>query len=343
MDGRPTVRTGDSIRKALDTLLINHSSFASALGSLQRRVQDTLAGFPPCFEVVIGFSRCGKTELLKLIAQDYPERSENGRRYVPVLVVYITSSTTPKDLPLAVIRALRLPPPRHSMKVGELNDYMHTQIRLARVHVILFDEASHLVEVGTKIPPRAASDWFKDVQANAKDLGIVLTGVPRLRRLPDSNEQLRNRTRKPIKLMPYRWDDREQRNSFCACANAFLSEFLSRGCELGMPFNTFVRHCYAASAGQVGLLANFFSELAMLVDVPCLLTVEICADAAANLNLPGNKTVLPFGSDELDDISLMQVLVSEYAIYDLVLPPISVEAELAHGRVHNGLAAIAPT
>lgn len=331
MTNRPP--TGDAIRKSLDTLIINHSSFSAAFDALERSIRDTLNGFKPCFEMLTGFSRCGKTELLKLIAMPYPEVQIGGRRQVPLLVVYITSSTTPKDLPLAVIRALSLPTPRHSMKVGELNNYMHTQIRLAGVRVILFDEASHLVDVGVKIPPRAASDWFKDVQANAKDLGIVLSGVPRLLRLLDSNEQLRNRMRKPIRLMPYRWDDEEQRKSFAGCVSAFLNEFLTRGCSLGMAMNTFTKHCYAASAGQIGLLANFFHELAMLIDEPCLLDHELCLEAAANLNLPGNRTVFPFINAELDDIDLLRVLNSEYHLYNLSLSPLSVESELASAKV----------
>lgn len=328
------INIGNEIRKALETLIIEHTAFMDALKVLQRRVRDTFDGFLPCFEVLIGLSRCGKTEVLKAIARDYPEIQVGGRRQIPLLVVYITSGTTPKDLPLAVIKALGLPAPRHSMKVGELNNYMLTQLRLANVQVILFDEASHLVDVGTRIPPRAASDWFKDLQANAKDIGIVLIGVPRLKRLPDSNEQLRNRSRRPITLMPYRWDDESQRKSFAGCVAAFLQEFLCRGCELGMPFNTFTHHCYAVSAGQVGLLANFFTELAIQLGDQRQLTCTLCADATANLNLPGNKMVRPFATDELSDIELMQVLVSELAIYDLILPSTSAEVELAQARVN---------
>lgn len=327
------LEVGSAIRLSIETLIIEHTAFTDALALLRRRVKDTFAGFAPCFEILSGFSRCGKTEILKVLARDFPESSSNGRRLVPLLVVYVTSSTTPKDLPLAVIRALGLPTPKHSMKVGELNSYMHTQLRLAGVQVILFDEASHLVDVGTRIPPRAASDWFKDLQATSKTIGIVLTGVPRLRRLADSNEQLRNRMRRPITLMPYRWDDASQRQAFAGCVVAFLNEFRDRSCEPAMPINSFVRHCYAASAGQIGLLANFFLELAMLIDLPRQLDFDICSDAAASINLPGNKTVLPFASDTLEDGQLMQVLASEYAVYELVLPPITVEAELANGKL----------
>lgn len=328
------ITTGHEIRRAVETLMIEHTAFTEVLTILQRRISDTFAGFTPCFELLTGPSRCGKTEVLKAIARAYPETKIGGRRQIPLLVVYITSSTTPKDLPLAVIRALGLPSPRHSMKVAELNNYMHTQLRLAAVRVILFDEASHLVDVGARIPPRAASDWFKDLQANALDVGIVLTGVPRLKRLPESNEQLRNRTHKPIQLMPYRWDVVPEQKDFAGCVMAFLNEFKSRGCTLELSWDSFARHCYALSAGQVGLLASFFIELAIQIEQPQVLTQTLCLKATKNLNLPGDRVVQPFVSEVLDDIHLMQTLSSELAIYGIALPTTTVERQLAQAKVN---------
>lgn len=324
--------TSTEIRRAIETLMIEHTAFASALGPLQRRIQDTFDGFLPCLETLIGPSRCGKTELVRLIAREYPESRQNGRRQVPVLVVYISSGTAPKDLPNAVIMALGLP--KHTGSVSTINKHMYLQLELAGVRVIIFDEASHLVDVGAKMPPRAASDWFKDLQANTKDIGILLTGVPRLKRLLESNEQLRNRARKPIMLMPYRWDDAEQRKAFAGCVSAFLHEFQERGCGLDMPFNNFVRQCYAASAGHVGLLAKFFQEVASDLEGVTALTFDHCAHAVANLNLPGNGAIRPFSIETLDDIALMQVLASELDRYDLVLPPLTAHGELAQAKVN---------
>ncbi len=40
---------------------------------------------------------------------------------------------------------------------------MIDQLRLAKTRVLIFEEASHLVEPGARGPPRAAGDWFKSV------------------------------------------------------------------------------------------------------------------------------------------------------------------------------------
>lgn len=323
------MKLSTEVRKSLEVLMIEHTFYASALSNLYVRVEDTLDGMLPCFEMLIGPSRCGKTEILRAIARSYPETSSQGRRQVPVLIVYVTSGTTPKDLPTAVIQALGIPVPRGSIRAAELNNLMIRQLQLAGVRVILFDEASHLVDIGTRIPARAASDWFKDLVANLKDVGIVLSGLPRLKRLLESNEQLRNRARKPIPLMPYRWDNAEQRKSFAGCVIAFLEIFKKHGCKLEMPVNHFVRHCYAASAGHIGLLANFYLVLAEHIDNSILISLEICALASAKLNLPGSGAIQPFLTETLEDMDLLQILVSELDRYNLILEKDSAEIEIA--------------
>lgn len=81
------------------------------------------------------------------------------------------------------------------------------------------------------------------------------------------------------------------------------------------------------------MLASFFAELAQVIDSPCLLSPELCAQACDQLNLPGNGVVRPFGIKALSDIDLMLVLASELDRYDLVLPDNSIEAELANAKV----------
>lgn len=181
--------------------------------------------------------------------------------------------------------------------------------------------------------PRAASDWFKDFQTGARDIGIVLSGVPRLKRLLDCNEQLRNRAHKPLYLMPYRYDEPDQRNAFAGCVAAFLEEFHSGGWVLQMTMNEFVRHTYVASAGHIGLLARFFSELSDQIEPDRPITREQCAAAFHDLNAPGDGHVKPFGSHAPNDIDLMSVLASELDRYDLPLPPSSISAELAQAKL----------
>lgn len=314
-------QTGREIRRAVETLIFEHLTFVEAVAKLRGRVQDTLDGFNPCFEMLLGTSRCGKTEVLEAIAREYPSTSVDGLTNTPVLIVYVQSGGGTRALDEAVIRALNVPMPRNVVGENGLKEFMFKQLKIAKVRVILFDEASHLVERGTRIVSAAASDWFKVLHTKAVNIGVVMSGIPRLKRLIDENVQLRNRVSQPIVLPPYRYDDQIHRKAFANCVATFLGEFEEYGFTLGINFNNMVRHCYAASAGHVGLLADFFSALAQTVSVPCEITFEMCRQASCTRNLPGDGLVKPFQREMIDDFELMGILSSELDKYDLALMP----------------------
>lgn len=320
---------GKQIRKSLETLVFDHLTFVEAQEQVRLRVQDTMDGFLPCFEMLMAPSRCGKTEVLEAIARDYPSTMVNGVRHIPVLLVYVPSGGGTRALDEAVLNALGVPIPPNVRGENGLKEFMLVQLRNAKVRVILFDEASHLVERGSRIVSEAAADWFKALHTKAVNIGVVMSGIPRLKRLIDENVQLRNRVSKPIFLPPYRYDDRKQRKAFASCVAAFLSEFEEQGCALKMPKDDFVRNCYIASAGHVGLLADFFVALAKSITTPCDITFELCAKASLTRNLPGNGLVKPFHNDRVDDHELMAVLSSELAKYNLSLEP------LKHSHAHG--------
>lgn len=328
-----TALVGNKIRKNVETLVFDHLTFVDVLSQVRKQVQDTLDGFNPCFAMLLGPSRCGKTEVLEAIAREFPPTTTEGFRSYPVLLVYVPSGGGTRALDDAVIRALGVPVPKNVSGEHGLKEFMLTQLKRASVRVILFDEASHLVEKGSRIVSEAASDWFKVLHTKAVKIGVVMSGVPRLKRLIDGNPQLRNRVGRPIMLPPYRFDDPIHRQAFASCVDAFLGEFAEHGCTLKVDFNTMVRHSYAASAGHVGLLADFFSALAQKITTPCDITLQLCEQASRLRNLPGNGQVQPFRDTKIEDHQLIAVLSSELDKYDLVLRPLEVPRESTDGKV----------
>lgn len=320
---------GKQIRKSVETLVFDHPTFVEALDQVRRSVNDTMEGFLPCCEMLVGLSRCGKTELLEAIAREHPSTIVNGVRNIPVLLVYVPTGGGTKALDKAVLRALDVPIPKNMGDEDDLKEFMITQLLNAKVQVILFDEASHLVERGARIVSVAASDWFKALHAKAKHIGIVMSGIPHLTRLIDTNRQVRNRTGKPIFFPPYRYDDLKHRKAFASCVAAFLSEFEEQGCTLKMSHNDLIRNCYIVSVGCVGLLADFFVALAKSITTPCDITFELCAQASLARNLPGDGRVKPFQNNGVADHELMAVLSSELAEYKLSLKP------LTHTHAHG--------
>ena len=323
--------TGEQIRDELKALVIDHPSFVNVISRLQSRIDASFKGHP-CLELVTGPSRSGKTEVLKSILSRYPITECDGRREIPVLYVYIPHDISPKGLPLAVLAAIKVPLPTGATSVRRLEQMMINQLTLAKVRIILFDEASHLVEPGARIQRRAAADWFKDLYANVNEIGLILTGLPRLNRLLD-NEQLRNRARSPTSLMPYRWDDNTQRTAFAGCVKAYLNVFAENGCDLDQNMNDFIRNCYAVSAGFIGLLARFFLVLAEQIVKPAPLTISMCFEASLTINLSGYTIKHPFHEQEFGDVDLMQVHASELDRSGMALKATSAVAELAKAKV----------
>ncbi|AWI76215.1 hypothetical protein CEW87_05545 [Parazoarcus communis] len=329
----------NTLRAAVEKTVIHHPRFQDAyerIGDLLRSRKD---GLDPQIDFIVGPSRCGKTEVLREFARerDYCARREAGRLIVPVLYVPIPTGIAPKDLPLSVMQALNVPLPTGRTRATELVKMMNVQLKLVGTHTILFDEASHLVDVGSKIPPRQASDWIKDISQQT-NVSILLSGLYRLIKLLETNEQLRNRTPAPFDFSPYRWDIPSDRKNFAGCVRAFLSVFSDHQCTLDVKLTTdsLVRHLYAASAGHVGLLANFFKALTRQLDEHGKITIDALKATTNRLHLPGNGSIKPFQQDVLYDEHLLQVLCAELNRYDFCLPSYSPEVQLAQIRHHAG-------
>lgn len=324
--------TGNQIRKNIETLVLDHITFVDALTHLRKRVRDTLDGYKPCFEMLLGTSRSGKSEVLQAIARDFPSTMAEGVRNVPVLIVDAPSGGGTRALDEAVIHALGVPVPKNMPK---LNKFMLVQLKRAGVRVILFDEVNHVVEKGSHIASASAGDYFKTVHTNAVNVGIVMSGIPLLRRLIDDNVQLRNRVARPIILPPYRFDDPVHRKAFANCVAAFVAEFEECGCHLTIDLNTMVRHSYLVSAGQVGLLSDFFNALAQRITTPCDITMELCEQASKSRNLPGDGYAHPFRDINIADDQLMGVLSAELDKYNLALPPLETTGSRAIKKASN--------
>ncbi|NMG49312.1 AAA family ATPase [Azoarcus communis] len=319
--------------RALDVTIVPHPAFVAHEKQLNQTLQDHQAGVTPYISMLIGPSRIGKSEILQRLARQYPQSRKDGRLFKPVLLISIPNGTTPKDLPLSVIQALGIPVPKERSRAGVLFDTMLKNLRLANTMAILFDEASHLVDTGSRVPPRQASDWFKSLLDEAR-VSIVMSGVPRLRRLLDSNEQLRGRCKRPLELMPYYWSRNDERKLFAGCAQAFTKIFQDHGCPIQPLVNTdtLMRHLYAVSVGNVGLLSNYFKALASQVSAPGPINLQTLHRASTEVNLPANGMLQPFEQDSIPDEHLLQALMSELSIYDISLPIDSPHATLAAHR-----------
>lgn len=297
------------VRRVIESCEIPHAEFANHYLALKRRIDDALAGHPAASEWVIGPSRVGKSMLINNLARDYPELKVDGVRRIPVLVVPVPSPVSPKEMPKSVLAALGMPTVRGNS--GDLFAKMEKLLRLAGTKVILFEEASHIVEVGAKMPPRAAGDWFKQL-IDRVGLTVILFGVPHLEKLYQSNEQLRKRSQARREFRPYDCMDPAQYKSFGACVRTYADEFEKAGLRFGLPIPQLVKHCYLLSGGLVGVVSAFMNRLAYDLEPKGArpVTFEDCAHALRSIEAAGHPDHPAFTRTEVTHPELEQAHIS---------------------------------
>jgi Bacterial TniB protein len=295
------------LRRRVESSELQHLEFANHHATFKKRIDDTLNGFAPRICWLIGPSRVGKTMLGKALARLYPAYRVNGRRTVPVLRVPLPPGVSPKLLPLSVLQALGVPLPQRGLASGVMVNRMSEQLRLAGTRVLIFEEASHLVEPGSKVPPRAAADWFKAVH-DELDITLLLLGVPRLKRLFEANEQLRLRATACTEFRPYRWYDEVERRAFATCVLTYARLFDEAGWPINMTREQLIGHCYLLSGGLIGIVAVFMQDLAALTeDIPAgPITLEHCQRVANTIEAAGHPSHPAFVNDQITPIEFDQ-------------------------------------
>lgn len=250
-----------SLCKALNQRELPHEFFEDCLDSLRFRICELMDGYPPSCEMVIGPSRVGKTMLIDSIARQFPAVVKDGVRQVPVLVVKLTHGISPKQLPRCVLTDLGAPVPSSMASNALMYERMARQLRLAGTRVILFDEVGHIVDIGSKLAPRAAGDWFKQV-IDQLSISVVLFGILPVERLLKSNEQLRYRTGAVTRFYPYAWAVPAEQRHFVACIRTYVKLFEQAGCRFTFEFEALVHNTYLISGGLIGIVAKFMVRLA---------------------------------------------------------------------------------
>lgn len=309
------------LRRELEGCELKHAAYSSQYQKLTARIDDALEGFSPCVEWVVGPSRVGKTRLLRSLEREYPGTKLNGRRHVPVLMVPLRAGVSPLMLPTSVLRALKAPVPTRAMSTDKMVDRMVDQLELAGTKVLLIEEASHLIDVGAKVLPRAAADWFKTV-SDEMSLTLVLTGLPRLERLFTSNDQLRLRASKKSEFRPYDFRLQPDQSEFARCVRTYADMVERHGWTFGISFEALVTNCYLMSGGAIGIVSKFMQEMATYLkpQTPRTLTLEDCRNVVGVIETYEHPDSPAFTREAVTPFELHQVHAHILMAADMNMP-----------------------
>jgi hypothetical protein len=191
------------------------------------------------------------------------------------------------------------------MTAGAMFDLMVTQLRLAGTRVVIFDEISHLVDEGSRVPPRAASDWLKTL-ADTLNLTLILFGIPRLERLFSANEQLRRRACPARNFLPYDASDAQEMTAYVSCVANYARLFAAAGYPIDVSRRALTQQSYLLSGGLIGVLADFMRELArsMVNEAPRPITYTDCQKALEDVSHAGSPHKLAFQDSGIEDVDV---------------------------------------
>jgi hypothetical protein len=258
-----------------------------------------------------------------------------------VLVVKVPHSTTVKLLPKSVLRALGIRV-RGNMTESEMFDLMVEQLELAGTRVVIFDEISHLVDEGSRVPPRAASDWLKtlvdprtETDGHKPKLGVtlILFGIPRLERLFLANDQLRKRACPAWYFLPYDASDAAQMTAYDSCVTTYARMFAAAGYPIDVRPRVLTQQSYLLTGGLIGVLANFMCELAILMahEVPRAISYADCQKALECVSHAGSPHRLAFEDSGIDDEGVEPVELKQAYVHVLTSNSASVPVRKKSG------------
>lgn len=313
-----------ALRRAIETCELQHAAFRAHADFLKIRIDDAVAGFSPRIEWVVGPSRVGKSMLINMLLRLYPPQRIDGKKSIPVLIVSVPAGISASMLPSCVLTALGVPLPQRTSNVGIMSMRLLEQLKLAQTKVIVFEEASHIVEPGARVPPRGAADWLKELSDKA-GITLLLFGVPRLERLFASNEQLRTRASSRREFRPYDARNPEEFRNFAICVHTYVQLFQQHGYPIQVSIESLARNCYLLSGGLIGILSRFMQELACLVshEAPRALHFQDCAIAAESVEGTGHPAHPAFMKPQVSLVELTQAHIHTLETNGMSVPSLS--------------------
>lgn len=236
---------------------IMHRNFNAAYEYVHSIVSRGILG-ERLIALLLGLPRVGKSLILQLLREDFPFRTQDGHRLIPVIRVPTPVRPTMKGMAEAIVEVL------DSRKYGRQSaDQMTARARfllsVAQTRVILFDDIQHVVERHSAKSWYEVADWLKTL-SDELNLTLVLVGLPSAREIITVNHQLRDRADPAHILYPYNWNRKADIAEFCRCLLSVGEILVQQGWRVpDLSDLELVRRFYASSLGRYGMVVKLLN------------------------------------------------------------------------------------
>lgn len=253
------IRANDDIRRVVESTLIPHTAFQSAVQRLQQGLDYSLGSSEPICLAIVGESRTGKSRVLEEVESTRPRsRTANGA-VVPILRIRVPSSPTVKGLAELMLKALGDP----NWEKGTQNNKtarLQTQMKKAETIMLMLDEFQHFFDKGTQKIFHDAADWLK-ILVDETRVTLVVCGLESCLPVLLRNEQLSGRFLAPIFMRRFNWLDDGDREAFVGILDSFTVAVSEHFDMPDLSGDGMAYRCWVATGGLMGYLTKFLRQV----------------------------------------------------------------------------------
>lgn len=197
-------------KKHVERIVILHPQFRKILETLDEcREYSKFSSEPPCVEL-IGGPGAGKSTNLRYYRDEWsPSRMQTSGR---IIIVTVPSRATDSTLAKEMLKTVNDPFADRGSATRRF-DRFAAYVKDKNVDTLAFDEFQHFIDQDSKKILTNVTNSLKNFIEKTR-VTIVAAGLPELREVIRSNEQLDSRFTKCLTLRPFPFDERTDAREF---------------------------------------------------------------------------------------------------------------------------------
>lgn len=184
--------------RQFDERYIPFPTFVAAKDAIESNLQLFRESGLATHMLILGEAGTGKSSLCRWLLEAHPRLCLLERDRIEVLCVTIPPAATILGIADAILLAFDDPWHQRGTITAKTSRIV-TLFGACGVELVLFDESQHLQDRGDTRTHYLVGDWFKDL-IDRIGVPTVMLGLPRLEDLLQTNEQLRRRFSRRIRL-----------------------------------------------------------------------------------------------------------------------------------------------
>jgi|GEM_PF-6834750 len=249
-------------RRILDSV-VHHAQYVKAIELFEQVLEARVSDDYVQGNSVIAPSGSGKTTIAQEFLSNHRPYDGEDRTIIPVLSFSMPTACTGKGVYQAALSAMGY---LHlSGTEAHLGEILINMLVACGVKVIVIDEAQHLLHIKSAQKQSQSGDCLKALMNEAR-VSIILMGTSRLRELMNTNEELRSRFSKKVKIQDWKPGVEEDINEVAGVVAKLLKDSMTTLEYQELLDPAFVSRIIYACGGRIGNLQKLLIHVLSLAE-----------------------------------------------------------------------------